>query len=118
MRWIVVRHLPQDGTLQTDCAIVTADEAARAAEEGARALIAEAPLEVGDSLDEVVAVIAVDERRAPEWFRFDLNAERCELQCCGGAPTDDGHSGYCELHEDGKTPSSTDMDVEERETMA
>lgn len=97
-RWIVVRDLPQEGDLDTECAIVSAEESFQAAEAGAELLMAEAPIEGGDHTEEKVAVIDIHGEREPEWFSFGLRAERCELQCCGGADTKDGHGGFCSLH--------------------
>lgn len=79
--------------------IVEADGRVDAAQAGGEALDAELrgpPHEV--EIDKV-QVFPIADSPPPEWFSISWRAQAVivpeSFQCCGGAPTLDGHSGYC-----------------------
>lgn len=80
-----------------DCAVVRADTKEQAATEGAEHL--EANLNTGDSRIQIEKVQVWPLPEYGEWFAIEWRAAptpvTSEFACCGGAPTPDGHSGYC-----------------------
>lgn len=79
-----------------DCVVVQAASIDDAAAIGAELLDAELrPKEV-----EIGKVQVWPLPEQGQWFDVDwrANATPSALQCCGGAPSSDGHSGYCPEH--------------------
>lgn len=93
-RWLVTDFgpspRPQDHVV--GAAWVWAATETEAAELGRRVLIGENEDHDPDYC-ETVAVVPVS---GMKWFEFDAKAVPAELQCCGGAGTLDGHTGFCE----------------------
>lgn len=71
---------------------VRAESAWEAARLGRIALEAEN----GDGDFEYPGNVAVVEADKATWFAFEHTPRLAELQCCGGADTEDGHTGHCD----------------------
>lgn len=71
------------------------------AEEAAERAVAffEAEHDYGDRLN-TVTVVDAEER---VFYEIGPRATIAPLQCCGGADSSDGHSGFCQLHNAGTT---------------
>lgn len=95
--WIVTEH-PERCQTQ-NAALVRAATDQEAAEIGVEALAADYAGREDDFDTDSVIVWEVTDRRA---FAISLRAEAelvpDEFQCCGGAGTQGGHSGWCQEH--------------------
>jgi hypothetical protein len=97
-QWVVT-WLPA-GAGATICAIVEAGDEPEAARHGAILLDEELR---GEPHHVEVESVAVAPLAGPlVWYGMawtpDVQRERDELQCCGGANTPTGHSGFCPVH--------------------
>lgn len=73
-----------------DAVFLLASSSAEAAAAGA----AELP-ELDEEGGDPIASVFVHEAGPHEVFTMTIGVERAEMQCCGGAASPSGHSGFC-----------------------